>query len=238
MVAAEECVPFRPVKGLTATDCVALFGVAGVTAYYGLVDIVQTGPNDAIVISGAAGSVGSVAVQIAKHVLKCRKVIGIAGSDAKCKWVESLGADVCLNYKSSTFEDELKRAADGFVEVYFDNVGGRILDLMLKLLQKDGRVAACGAVAEYNNSASVGIKNWYDVICMRIQIKGFIVLDAIPTGRWTEIVDALVQAYEEGKIRATEEGVTNVQAKFEDIPNIWMKLFEGYNTGKLLTQLV
>ncbi|KAL1857246.1 quinone oxidoreductase [Paecilomyces lecythidis] len=237
VIAAEECIPFRPVEGLSVTDCTALFGAPGVTALYGLVDIAHTGPNDAIVISGAAGAVGSVAVQIAKHVLKCRKVIGIAGSDAKCKWVESLGADVCLNYKSSGFENELKKAADGFVEVYFDNVGGWILDLMLKLLQKEGRVIACGAIAVYNNNTA-GIKNWYHVIAMRLQIKGFVVLDALPTGRWAQIVDTLVKEYEEGNIKATKEGVTLVPAKFEDVPKIWMRLFEGQGTGKLLTQVV
>ncbi|GAE00270.1 hypothetical protein PTT_12158 [Paecilomyces variotii No. 5] len=237
VVAAEQCIPFRPVEGLSVTDCVALFGFASVTAFYGLVDVANTGPNDAIVISGAAGAVGSVAVQIAKHVLKCRKVIGIAGSDSKCKWVESLGADVCLNYKSSGFKDELKQATDGFVEVFFDNVGGWILDLMLTLLQKEGRVIACGAIANYNNNTP-GVKNWYHVIAMRLQIKGFVVLDAIPTGRWNVIMDSLVKAYKEGKLRATEEGVTIVSAKFEDVPKIWMRLFDGQSTGKLLTQLV
>lgn len=223
--------PIKPIGGLKPTHYVSLFDLAGVTAYYGLVDIAQTGSKDAIVISGAAGAVGSVAVQIAKHVLGCKKVIGIAGTDAKCKWVESLGADVCLNYKSAGFEDEIEKATEGFVEVFFDNAGGETLDLMLTRLQKGGRVAACGAIADYNSSERGGIKNWYHVIAMRLQTRGFVVTDAIPTGMWTKMVDSLVQGYQEGKIKATDDGLTIVPTTFEDIPKTWMGLFEGRNTG-------
>lgn len=239
VVPAEACFVIKPVPGLTPTDSVALFGVAAITAYYGLVDILQAGSQDAIVISGAAGAVGSVAVQIAKKILKCRKVIGIAGTDAKCRWVEeTLGADVCLNYKSATFEADLSTQTEGFVEAFFDNAGGEVLDLMLTRLKMHGRVAACGAISEYNAHSPVGIKNWYHVIAMRLQIKGFIVLDAIPSGRWDEITDVMVQGYLDGKIIADEKGVTIVPAKFEDVPTTWMRLFEGQNTGKLLTQLM
>jgi NADPH-dependent curcumin reductase CurA len=235
---AENCIPIKPIEGLKPVHYVSLFGLAGVTAYYGLVDIAKTTANDAVVISGAAGAVGSLAVQIAKNVLGCKKVIGIAGTDAKCRWVERLGADVCLNYKSKDFEEELKKATEGFVEVFFDNVGGGVLDLMLTRVKKDGRIAACGAIADYNGGERGGIRNWYHVIAMRLQIRGFVVTDAIPTGRWSEIVESLVQGYQDGKIKATEEGLTIVPAKFESIPTTWMELFDGQNSGKLLTQLV
>jgi NADPH-dependent curcumin reductase CurA len=238
IIPADECIPIQAVDGLTATDCTALFGTAAVTAYYGLTDILQAGPKDAIVISGAAGAVGSVAVQIAKNMLKCKKVVGIAGSDEKCRWVESLGADVCLDYKSATFEAELIGATEGFVETFFDNVGGHTLDLMLTRLQKDGRVAACGAMADYNSTVPYGIKNWYQVIAMRLQVRGFVVLDAMPTGRWKRITDALVTGYLEGKLKATEQSLTIVPADMEDVPKAWMRLFEGQTSGKLLTQLL
>jgi len=234
----EECMPMKAIDGLDPTHSVGLFGLAGVTAYYGLVDIVQTGSTDAIVISGAAGAVGSVAVQVAKNMLGCKKVIGIAGTDAKCKWVESLGADICLNYKSATFEDELIKATEGFVEVFFDNAGGKILDMMLKRVKQGGRVAACGAIADYNGGKTVGITNWYQVIAMRLQIRGLVVTDAIPTGRWGEIVDALEQGYQAGKIRVTDDSLTIAKATFEEVPETWMRLFEGKSSGKLLTQLV
>jgi NADPH-dependent curcumin reductase CurA len=234
----EECMLVEPIEGLNATHYVSLFGVVGVTAMYGLVDIAQAGPNDTVVISGAAGAVGSMAVQIAKHVLGCKRVIGIAGTDAKCMWVERLGADVCINYKNSSFKEDVKKATEGYVEVFFDNVGGEILDLMLTRIKKDGRVAACGAISDYNSSEIPGIKNWYQVIAMRIQIRGFVVLDAAPTGRWTEIVKSLIQGYKDGEIKATEEGLAIVPTKFEDIPKTWMELFEGRNSGKLLTKIV
>ena len=235
---AAACVPINPIEGLELVHHVALLGLAGVTAYYGLVDVSQTGSNDAVVISGAAGAVGAVAIQIAKNVLGCKRVVGIAGADAKCKWVESLGADVCLNYKSPEFVQNLQKATEGFVEVFFDNTGGKILDLMLTRLKKDGRVAACGAIADYNSCEQDGIRNWYQVIAMRLQIRGFVVTDVIPTGRWTDIVDTLTRAYEEGKIKATEKGQTIVPATFDNVPETWMRLFEGRTTGKLFTQLV
>jgi NADPH-dependent curcumin reductase CurA len=235
---AENCMPIKPIEGLEPVHYVSLFGVAGVTAYYGLVDIAKTTVNDAVVISGAAGAVGSLAVQIAKHVLGCKRVIGIAGTDEKCRWVEKLGADVCLNYKSKDFKEKLNEATQGFVEVFFDNVGGEILDLMLTRVKQDGRIAACGAIAEYNSGEKGGIKNWYHVIAMRLQIRGFVVLDAIPSGRWTEIVEFLVQGYQDGKIMATEEGLTIRQSSFEEVPKTWMGLFDSRNSGKLLTRLM
>ena len=107
--------------------------MTGLTAYYGLVEILEAKPTDAIVVSGAAGATGSMVIQIAKHVINCKKVIGIAGSEDKCKWVESLGADVCLNYRKESFKEDLIKATTPFVECYFDNVGGSQLDLMVSL---------------------------------------------------------------------------------------------------------
>jgi NADPH-dependent curcumin reductase CurA len=126
---AKECRPIQPNEsaGIRATHFIGALGGPGATAYYGLLDIVKTTADDTVVISGAAGATGSMAIQIAKHVIGCKKVIGIAGGEKKCKWVESLGADICIDYKSQDFENELRKATEGFVEVYFDNVGGPIL---------------------------------------------------------------------------------------------------------------
>lgn len=238
VVAQDECLIVPTVHGLTPLEVAGMFGMAAVTAYYGLVDIVKAGPQDAIVVSGAGGAVGSVAIQIAKHILGCRKVIGIAGSDSKCRWVQSLGADACLNYKSDTFEAELNQATEGFVEVFFDNVGGEVLDLVLKRMQDHGRVAACGVIAGYNTSTPYGVKNWYYVVAMRIQIFGFIVLDAMVSGRWDEIVSILIQNYQAGRLKAFHESATIVKAGIQDVPGVWMRLFNGQSLGKLLTQLV
>jgi NADPH-dependent curcumin reductase CurA len=105
-------------------------------------------------------------------------VVGIAGTDEKCAWVEGLGADVCVNYKSRNFKEELWKATEGFVEVYFDNVGGEILDAMLCRLKKGGRVAACGSIASYNEGdEGTGIRNWFEITKNRLQVKGFIVTE-------------------------------------------------------------
>ena len=205
------------------------------TAYYGTKIIARAGKEDTVVVSGAAGATGSMVVQIAKKMLGCKKVVGMAGSDDKCKWVESLGADVCLNYKKSSFKQDLIEATDGYVEVFFDNVGGDILDLMLTRMKKGGRVAACGAITDYNKSEKTGLKNWFEVISNRIEIKGFVNLDFV---EGPEAVKEMVTAAKEGKIQVGDENETVVDTSFEGIPKTWMLLFEGANTGKLVTKLV
>ena len=235
---AKECHACEDIPGLSVTHYLGAFGMTGQTAYYGLKIIARAGKEDTVVVSGAAGATGSMVVQIAKKMLGCKKVVGIAGSDDKCRWVESLGADVCLNYKKSSFKQDLVEATDGYVEVYFDNVGGAILDLMLTRMKKGGRVAACGAITDYNKSEKSGLKNWYEVIMSRIEIRGFIIMDFLAEGKGPEAVKELVTAAKNGKIKVGEENETVVDTAFEDIPKTWMLLFEGANTGKLVTKLV
>ena len=235
---AKDCQPCEEIPGLGVTHYLGAFGQTGQTAYYGTKIIARAGEEDTVVVSGAAGATGSMVVQIAKHLLGCKKVIGIAGSDDKCKWVESLGADVCLNYKKTSFKENLIKATDGYVEVYFDNVGGEILDLMLTRMAKGGRVAACGAITDYNKSERSGLKNWFEVISNRIEIKGFIIFDFLMSGKGADAVKELVAAAKDGKIKISEENETVVDTKFEDVPKTWMLVFEGANTGKLVTKLV
>ena len=234
---SKECQTLQQIPELSNTHYLGAFGLTGLTAYYGIRNVVQATAEDTVVVSGAAGATGSMVVQIAKKLIGCNKVIGIAGNDNKCRWVESLGADICLNYKAKDFSKSLRAATDGYVEVFFDNVGGTILDLMLTRLKRHGRVAACGAVAEYNSSDPTGIRNWYEVISNRIEIKGFIILDFLATGKAPEAVGELIQAWKEGKIQVGEANETVVETKFEEIPMTWMSLFEGANTGKLVTKL-
>ena len=235
---AKDCQPCEEIPGLSVTHYLGAFGTTGLTAYYGTKIIARVGQGDTVVVSGAAGATGSMVVQIAKHLLGCKKVVGMAGTDDKCKWVESLGADVCLNYKKPSFKDDLIKATDGYVEVYFDNVGGEILDLMWTRMKKGGRIAACGAITDYNRSEKSGLKNWYEVISNRIEIKGFIIFDFLASGKGPEAIKELVTAAKEGRIKVGEENETVVDAKFEDIPKTWMLVFEGANTGKLVTRLV
>lgn len=233
---AKDCPPLPDIAGLGKSHFLGALGTTGLTAYYGLVEIARAKKEDTVVVSGAAGATGSMVVQIAKKMVGCKKVIGMAGSDEKCRWVEKLGADVCLNYKSPTFKEDLNKATAGYVEVYFDNVGGEILDMMLARMKTHGRVAACGSISGYNSeSTPYGIKNWFEVITNRIEIRGFIVLDYLHKRQ--EVVGKFVAAIKEGKLSIGDENETVVPTAFEDIPKTWMKLFEGSNTGKLVTKL-
>lgn len=143
--------------------------------------------------------------------------------------------DTGLNYKSPTFEKDLKDACGDGVDVYFDNVGGEILDLMLANLSRHGRVAQCGAITGYNGEAQLPMKNYFNVISMRLEIKGFIVIDFLHKA--AETIGKLVGAVQEGKIKIGSENETVVDTKFEDIPKTWLRLFAGGNQGKLVTKL-
>lgn len=222
--------------GLARTHYLGALGGTGLTAWFGMTEVGQVGKEDVVVVSGAAGATGSMVVQIAKKILGCRRVIGIAGGEAKCKWVEGLGADVCVDYKAEGFRKRLKEVTEGWANVYYDNVGGEILDFMLTRMAKYGRIIACGAVAEYNNSKerTTGLKNWFEVISMRLQIRGFIVLDYLHKA--PEAMEVFKKAIAEGNLKI-EGGEQIVKAGFEQVPEVWMKLFEGGNTGKLVTEL-
>ncbi|KAL8727463.1 MAG: hypothetical protein Q9166_006051 [cf. Caloplaca sp. 2 TL-2023] len=239
---ASKCQKIPNLEGLPGvgvTQFLGALGLTGLTAWFGIKEVVKAVPDDTVVVSGAAGATGSMVVQIAKHVVGCKRVIGIAGGEEKCKWVkEHLGADACVDYKHASFVEELKKETEGFVEIYFDNVGGEILDLMLTRIKKFGRIAACGAVAEYNKDSEqgYGIKNWFQIVSNRIEIKGFIVLDFLAKAE--EATVELVKATREGKIKVDEGNETVVETGFEGVPATWMKLFEGGNRGKLITKLI
>ena len=235
-----DCRPADDLPGnKNKTHYLGALGSTGLTAYFGLTEVGLAKPEDIVVVSGAAGATGSMVVQIAKKIIGCKKVIGIAGTDEKCRWVEKLGADICLNYKSKTFEEDMKKATpapEGFANVYYDNVGGEILDLMFTRMSKYGRIIACGAISSYNTSSerTAGLKNWFEVVIMRLKCQGFIVTDY--ADKFPQTVEVLKKALEDGKLDI-DQGETVVQTKFEDIPKTWMKLFEGSNQGKLITYL-
>lgn len=175
-------------------------------------------------------------VQVAKKLVGCRRVVGIAGSEDKCAWVRGLGVDACVNYKAPTFVEDLRAATEGEVDVYFDNVGGAVLDAVLARMKKGGTVAVCGAISTYNSTEPMGLRNWFEVISMRLNLKGLILLDymdEIPAA-----IGKLVQAVQEGKIVLGEESETVVETGIEGVPETWTKLFDGFNRGKLITKLV
>lgn len=237
---ADQLQKIQAIPGISPTQYLGALGFTALTAYAGLIDVIEAKKGESIVISSAAGATGSIAVQIAKNIIGCSKVIGIAGTDEKCAWVKSLGADECINYKKPDWKQQLTAATEGYVDMYYDNVGGEQLDFMLTRLKTHGRVAACGAIADYNNSKDdkSGLKNWFEVISQRLQIRGFIVLDHIKDGNGARILGELSQAAKDGKINASSDNEHIVETKFEDIPKTWTLLFEGANRGKLVTKIV
>ncbi|KAM6522912.1 quinone oxidoreductase [Fusarium falciforme] len=234
---ADSVFVIEPPPGLSPTHYLGALGNTGLTAYYGLVIVSEARKSDRIVVSGAAGATGSMVVQIAKKIVGATHVIGIAGSDEKCRWVEELGADKCLNYKSPHFERDLYEATGAGVDLFYDNVGGSILDMMLARMSRHGRIAACGAISEYNTSNPCVLKHYFHIISMRLQIRGFILFD-YPPAEALEVQNLLQQAIVDGKLSVSDGNETIVSTTFEDVPRTWLRLFDGNNTGKLVTRLV
>jgi NADPH-dependent curcumin reductase CurA len=202
-----------------------VLGMTGLTAWVGLVEIGRVKEGETIFVSGAAGAVGSTAVQIAK--LKGLRVIGSAGSDEKVEWLRSLGVEA-FNYKETPAKEAL---ADG-IDVYFDNVGGDQLEASLGGLRPFGRVIACGAISRYNDQApSPGPRNFAFVVSKRLRIEGFIVSDH--SARFPDFAAEVGPWVAEGKLVYREtvlEGIENVPAAFAG-------LFRGDNTGKMLVRV-
>ncbi|GAA6012606.1 hypothetical protein JCM11491_005451 [Sporobolomyces phaffii] len=230
--------PAPAVEGQSESISLSSLGMVSMTAWVGLTEaeVGDIKPTDVVIISGAAGATGSAAVQIAKHIIGAKKVIGIAGGETKCKWVEGLGADKCVDYKSSSWKQDLDKALDGeFCNLYFDNVGGEILNHIFSKMAKFSRIAQCGSISSYNEpDAPINLNNYFNVISQRIRIRGFICSDFLQS--WPKARETIAGAIKAGKF-STEGAETRVPATFEEIPEVWQKLFSGGNTGKLVTEL-
>ncbi|KAG6813926.1 hypothetical protein H0H92_005775 [Tricholoma furcatifolium] len=216
-------------KGVQALDFMNTLGSSGMTAYFGVKDVAQVKKGDIMVVSGAAGSVGAIACQLGKRA--GAKVYGIAGSSDKCDWlVKELGIDGAFNYKSPTFREDFKKI--GYLDVYFDNVGGDILDMVLTRLNKGARIALCGAISQYNAAKPKGLSNYLTLISQRAKIQGFIVLDYIP--RFPEAIQELSAGLIDGSIKRKFH---IVEGGIEQAPKSLPLLFNGGNTGKLVIKI-
>ncbi len=202
-----------------------VLGMPGMTAYFGLKDIGQPKPGETVVVSAASGAVGSVVGQLAK-LWGCR-AIGIAGGREKCDYVtRELGFDACIDYKSANLRDELRD-----VDVYFDNVGGEMLDIVLTRMKLLGRIVVCGMIADYNATEPYRVKNLRAVLVNRLRIQGMIVFDW--KERYGEALKALGGYYAAGKLKTREsvvEGLANA-------PQGLVSLLQGGNFGKQLVKL-
>jgi len=204
-------------------------GMPGMTAYFGLFDVGAAKQGDTVVISGAAGAVGATAGQLAKQ-RGCR-VIGIAGGAEKCAYLRELGFDAALDYKTGDLKAALKEACGGGIDVFFDNVGGDVLDLALGRLNRGARIAICGAISQYNSAQPVGPKNYLQLLVCRARMQGFVVFDyADRYGEAVAHIGALITA---GKLKYREHVVKGI----DTFPESLLMLFKGENFGKLVLQL-
>lgn len=228
-------------SGLPLPVFLSTLGMTGLTAYFGLKEVGLVKEGQTVLISAASGATGSMAVQLAKHVFKAAKVIGIAGSDEKCKWVESLGADYCANYKAPNWKEDLsKYIGKDFVDVYFDNVGGDTLSFALGKIKRGGRVIACGAIAGYQDRSKFAVSTWFEIIINRLTVQGFIVGDF--AAKFGEAVAEIAGAIKAGKIRITDSvsvvDLTGEENPWEKVPSTWNKLFTDEKpVGKLVTKV-
>ena len=209
-----------------------VLGMTGMTAYFGLLDVGRVQPGDTVLVSGAAGAVGSVVGQLAK--IKDARAVGIAGGPDKCGMlVEELGFDAALDYRSADFRAELRNHTPDGVDVFFDNVGGQILDLGLTRLARGARVAICGAISQYNNTAPApGPSNYMMLLVARATMAGFLVFDYAE--RFPEAVEEMSRWVAEGRLKSIEDTVKGEVGAF---PDMLARLFSGQNTGKLVLEL-
>jgi hypothetical protein len=217
--------------GIELVDSLSLYGSTGITAYFGVTDIGQAKAGETFVVSGAAGGVGTIAGQVAK-IIGCR-VIGIAGGKEKCRFVvEELGFDECIDYKEGDITDALRAACPGGIDVYFDNVGGDILDVALAQMKDFGRIVACGMISGYNDAERPpGPANIFNIVTKRLRMQGFIVIDYLP--RFGEAALQLGVWAAEGKIKNR----VHVVEGFLSAPSAINLLFTGGNVGKLVVKL-
>jgi NADPH-dependent curcumin reductase CurA len=209
----------------------SVLGATGITAYFGLLDVGRPKAGETVVVSGAAGATGSVAGQIAR-IQGCR-VVGIAGGKDKCEWlVRKARFDAAIDYKSEDVAARLRETCPAGIDVYFDNVGGDILDAALAQLAMRGRVVLCGAIATYNDvELRPGPKHYMNLVLKRGRMEGFLVLDYM--ARAAEAVMPLWGWVKSGEI-AYE---VDVLRGFESTPRALERLFLGQNTGKQLVRI-
>ena len=215
--------------GLDLATVMNVLGVTGITAYFGLLDIGRMEPGDVVVVSAAAGATGSVVGQIAR-ARGAGKVVGIAGGPEKCaEVVERYGFDACLDYREGHLRDRLRDACPTGVDLYFDNVGGEILDTVLTVLALRARVVLCGAISQYNATGPRrGIENTSALITRRARMEGFLILDY--ASRFAEAQGALAGLVVSGEIQHQED----VLVGLERAPEALNRLLSGGNHGKML----
>ncbi len=221
--------PIRQKVAPIATG-LGVLGMTGFTSYCSLKDIGKLKPGETVVVSGALGGVGNIAVQLAR-LMGCR-VVGIAGSDEKCRvLIEKLGCHAAINYKNGDLDSDLKEAAPDGVDIFFDNVGGSILDAVLMHLNRYARIICCGRISEYLNDEPYRLRNWGEVGHMRARMQGFFVYDYEPM--FEEAEAKMANWIAKGDLTYQEDRLEGL----EMMPTALMRLYEGKNVGKQIVHV-
>ncbi len=218
-------------NNLGLTTWLNVLGMPGMTGYFGLMEVGLPKAGETVVVSGAAGAVGQTVGQIAK--IKGCRVVGIAGGKAKCDWVvDELGFDACIDYKNSDVKAGLKEHCPKGVDIYFDNVGGEILDTVLTRITRGARIIICGAISQYNNTTPVkGPANYLSLLVNRARMEGIVVFDY--ADRYHVGVKEMAGYLKEGRMKSREDVVEGL----DTFPETLLKLFNGENFGKLVLQV-
>ncbi len=220
-------------RGADPVLALSLLGTTGLTAYFGTLAVGAVKAGDTFVVSGAAGATGSVSGMIAK--IKGCRVVGIAGGREKCDWLlKEAGFDAAIDYKNENVGEALTKHCPQGINVYFDNVGGEILDHALARLAYGARVVICGAISQYNNLGErnpVGPKNYFNLIMQHARMEGFLVFHFMP--RYSEAIAEMSKWYAEGKLK----NEVDLQQGLENAPKTIIRLFTGANFGKQLLKL-
>ena len=230
-VSADVLPFFRKIpNNLNIPATMNVFGSTGLTAYFGLLDVGKPKEGETIVVSGAAGATGSVVAQIAK-IMGCH-VIGIAGGVEKCKWLKEVGVDDVIDYKEENVPERLTQLAKNGIDIYFDNVGGPIMESVLFLINLNARIVMCGSISNYTGeNLPKGPMNLTMLIIKRASIEGFLVLDYM--NRADEAYADLIKWVEDGKIIHRED----IQEGLVNCPQTLNRLFTGANKGKQLLKI-
>ena len=209
----------------------SVLGATGLTAYFGMLDLGRPQRGDTVLVSGAAGATGSVAGQIAR--IQGARVVGLAGSPDKCAWLsDELGFAAAINYRADNVPARLTETCPDGIDVYFDNVGGPLLELVLERIRRKARVVLCGAISQYSDEEpSPGPRNLMQLVIQRARMEGFLVFDYLD--RYPEAVSRLSQWVKTGDLRYRVEVMEGLEAA----PKALQALFSGGNTGKLLVQV-
>ena len=217
--------------GVTPEMMLSVLGITGLTAYFGMLDLGTPKPGETVLVSGAAGATGSVAGQIAR--IKGCRVVGIAGGAAKCAWLKDEASfDAVIDYKQGNINDQIRATCPDKIDVYFDNVGGEILEAALNHINLRARVVMCGGISGYNaTEPTPGPTNLMNLVTNRARMEGFIILDYLP--RAAEAIADLLQWIGAGDLKYQ----IDLQHGFENIPSTLSRLFTGQNLGKQLLKI-